>query len=286
MRRRAREPGAHARAPRILGRLPATCRRGRRYGSHGRPCVRAMEICHQQAALRGVVALGTEQPGGGVGEPPVVQTAGPSGESTLVAQQCDGHARLPQGLAQMVDHLRGSVLEPVEDAHHSRVDVIAAQHPSGNGVAGQSEEMIPFLQGQTQAAGEGGQHLLRRVGPSWLLESAVVVDRHVAQRGDFLSTQPAGPTAPPAWQPDVLRLQGLAPCSEEGRQLGSVHCCLCPRPSGPWRRPPPAWGLVAAYSGGSTPASAECTKTPQRARRFMIPSWGAGRLRPRLGPDA
>jgi hypothetical protein len=92
-----------------------------------------------------VVIGGAGQAGRGIGEPAVVQAALPAGERRLVTQQRGGRRGLFQRLAQVVDHLRRRVHEPVEDPHHARVDVVDPGCASG-------------------AAGHGGHHVAEEIG--------------------------------------------------------------------------------------------------------------------------
>ncbi len=105
-----------------------------------------MEVGHHETALLGVIALGVDQAGGGVREPAVVGTAGQSCVGRLVAQQGHRGAGLAQRLAQVVHHLGGSVLQPVQDAHHPGGDVITASGTARQGMTGELEQEIAFLQ--------------------------------------------------------------------------------------------------------------------------------------------
>ena len=82
-------------------------------------------------------------------------------------------------------------------------------------MAGESVQMITFVQGQPQRSGQSGQHLLRRLWAALLLEPGVVVGRHRCQRSDFLPPQAGRPPPPTAGQSDVLGLQGIAMPAEE-----------------------------------------------------------------------
>ena len=158
-----------------------------------------------------------------VGEPAVDHAAGEPGEPGLVAEQGHRQPGLQQGLGQLGDHLRRRVVQPVEHPHQARVDVVGAQRPLRRVVPGDPEQVVALVQRQPQPAGHGGQHLLRRLRAAPLLQPAVVVGGHAAQRRDLLPAQPAGAPARAAGQPDVLGLQGLAAGAQEVGQLGSVH---------------------------------------------------------------
>ncbi|GHA21557.1 hypothetical protein GCM10010329_51070 [Streptomyces spiroverticillatus] len=66
--------------------------------------------------------------------------------------------------------------EPVQDARRSRIDMVLPAHPARHGMPAEPEEVVPLLQGQTQAAGQSGEHLLGGVEASLLPETAAVVD--------------------------------------------------------------------------------------------------------------
>ncbi len=61
------------------------------------------------------------------------------------------------------DHHGRSVVESVEDSHQGWTDVIGPDQPGRGGVAGHPEEVVPLDQGEPQAAGESGHHLLGRL---------------------------------------------------------------------------------------------------------------------------
>src|ERR1017187_9643826 len=92
------------------------------------------------------------------------------------------------------------------------------------GAPGQDEEVVAFVEGQVQAAGDGGDHLFRGLRAALAFDAAVVVSGHVAQRGDLFAAEPAGTPAGAVRQSDVLRLQRLAAFTQEIRQFGAVHC--------------------------------------------------------------
>ena len=143
-------------------------------------------------------------------------------------------AGLAQRLAELGDHLGRGVLEPVEDAQHAGADVLARSAARRRLVPGQAVEVVALGQRQVQPLRDGGDHLLRGVRPALPLEPGVVVGRHVAQRRDLLTAQPAGPAALTAGEADVLGLQGLAAQAEELREPGPVdhHETFLPRPLG------------------------------------------------------
>jgi hypothetical protein len=105
-----------------------------------------VEVGHHETALLGVIARGVDQTGGGVREPAVVGTTGQSRVGRLVTQQGHRGTCLAQRLAQVVHHLGGSVLQPVQDAHHPGGDVIVASRTARQGVPGELEKEIAFLQ--------------------------------------------------------------------------------------------------------------------------------------------
>jgi hypothetical protein len=161
--------------------------------------------------------------GVGPGEPAVDHAAFGASVGGLVAEQRDGRRGLQQGLAEAGDDLGRRVLQPVEHAHEAGVDVLQAQLAGRRGVPGQAEQVVALIQGQVQAAGDGGQHRLRRAAAALLLDAAVVISRHAAQCRDLLAAQPAGTPALPPGQPHILRLQRLPAGAEEVSELVAVH---------------------------------------------------------------
>jgi hypothetical protein len=101
--------------------------------------------------------------------------------------------------------------------------VVGAQRAHRRVVPGDAEQVVALVQRQPQPAGDRGEHLLRRLRSAALLEPAVVVGGHAAQRRDLLPAQPAGAPARAPRQPDVLGLQGLTAGAQEVGQLDSVH---------------------------------------------------------------
>ena len=89
-------------------------------------------------------------------------------------------------------------------------------------VPGQVEQVVTLVEGQVQALGDGGDHLLGRLRTALPLEAGVVVGRHVAQHRDLLATQAGGPAPLPSRQADVLGLQRLAAAAQESRQAGPI----------------------------------------------------------------
>ena len=184
------------------------------------PGVRGVQVRRDQPALVRPVGLRVDQPGGRVGEPPVVQAARQPLVSHLVPEQRDGEPGLPQRLAQRADHLRGRVLQPVEDAHHSRVDVVGPRRAPRHGVTRELEQVVTLLHGQPQAAGQRRQDLLGGVRAARLFKPAVVVDRHVREDRDLLAAQTPGTAPAAAGQADVLGLQGLPAGAQEVGKVG------------------------------------------------------------------
>lgn len=75
--------------------------------------------------------------------------------------------------------------------------------------------MIALVRRQPQAAGDGRDHLLRRLRPVAAFQPGEVVGGHGAQLRHLLTTQTRGAPALPPAQPDVLRLQRRAPGAQE-----------------------------------------------------------------------
>jgi hypothetical protein len=84
--------------------------------------------------------------------------------------------------------------------------------------------VVAFVVGQAKRERECGDGLLRRSGPTSLLEPRVEVGRHVRQAGDLFSTEPARSPASGSRQSDVAGLQCLAPSAQEVGDTVTVHC--------------------------------------------------------------
>jgi hypothetical protein len=116
-----------------------------------------------------------------------VQAAPEALVNGLVADEGDGQRGLQQGLAERAQDLCRGLSQTVEDAHHARVDVVVVGGAARGGVSGEPEQMVTLLHGHAEPAGERADDLLGGMGTARLFESAVVVDRHVAEHGDLLA---------------------------------------------------------------------------------------------------
>src|SRR5215204_978746 len=175
-----------------------------------------------------MVVEGVELSRGGVGEPSVADAAGRAAVGRQVAGERDAELGLPQGLAELCDDLRGSVVQAVEDAQQAGADVLTGRAPRGRVVSGEPEQVVALFEGEVESLRDGGDHLLGWLGSALPLEPRVVVGRHVTERGHFLPPQPACPAALPPREADVFGLQRLPAMPEKRRQFGSVdhHACL------------------------------------------------------------
>jgi len=137
--------------------------------------VRGAQLGGEDPPVLRVVLRRIDLAGGRRGEPAVHHVPFQAGPAGVVAEQRDGRPGLAQRLAVRGHDLRRGVLEPVQDPHDAGADVVGARVPGGARVPAEPEEVVAFRQGQVQAAGDGGEHLLGRVRPALLLDPAVVV---------------------------------------------------------------------------------------------------------------
>ena len=131
----------------------------------------------------------------GSGEPPIRLVPVPPGLGHVIAEERHSQRILLERLAEGRDDERRGVLEPVEHAPERRGDIRGCGTPVGRGMPGHAEQVVALIGGQTQRAGEGGEHLRARLRTAPLLEPRVVIGRHRGQLRDLLATQPRG--APP-----------------------------------------------------------------------------------------
>jgi hypothetical protein len=129
-------------------------------------------------------------------------------------------------------------------------------HPLRGGVPAEAEQVVPLVQAQVQPAGDRGEHLLGGVRATLLLDPAVIVGRHVAQRGDLLAAQATGAPARATGQSDILGLERLPPGAQEVGKLGAVHPPILPTPAEPRKElvipgPPVPGQAEAPASGGA-----------------------------------
>ena len=98
---------------------------------------------------------------------------------------------------------------------------------------GHAEQVVALVGGQTQRAGEGGEHLRARLRTAPLLEPRVVIGRHRGQLRDLLATQPRGAPPRAGTEPDVGRLQRLPVPAQELRERIPIHVPILPCARGP-----------------------------------------------------
>lgn len=160
---------------------------------------------------------------GGVGEPTVVRAAGQAGVLPLVAEESDGQPVLHQSLGQVRQHEGGSGVQSVQHPHQRGTEVTGATGTGWRVLAGQTEEVVAFVEGEPQPAGQRGQHLLRGVRSALLLQPCVVVGRHSGQRGDLLASQPTSPASGTNGQADVFGSERVAATAEEVSEVSTVQ---------------------------------------------------------------
>lgn len=136
--------------------------------------------------------------GRGVHEP--AETNAPVGalSSGQVTKESDAEGSLAQRLTQFCDDFGGGIGEPVKDAEHPGIDVIAPGFTGRWLVASESEQVVAFLPAEVETLGDRGDHLLRRLRSPLAFDAHVVVRRHVAQRRDLLAPEASGAATLPA----------------------------------------------------------------------------------------
>ncbi|GAA2430740.1 hypothetical protein GCM10010191_50430 [Actinomadura vinacea] len=96
--------------------------------------------------------------------------------------------------------------------------MLKPQVTKGGAVAGEQEQVIAFVRGQPQAAGDGRDHLLRRLRPVAAFQPGELVGGHGAKLRHLLAAQARSAPTLPALHPDVLRSQRRTPGAQEGTQ--------------------------------------------------------------------
>lgn len=128
----------------------------------------------------------------------------------------------------------GHVAQPVDDAVHARRDVPRHLAAAGRGDAGDPVQVVALVLGEAERAGEGAEHLGRRVQRPALLEAHDVVDADARERGELLAAEASGAAVGSRGQAHVGGLHALAPGAEHAREFG--HDLIL--------RPPPPGSLV------------------------------------------
>ena len=90
-------------------------------------------------------------------------------------------------------------------------------------LARQVEEVVPFVVGQPQRAGQRGQHLAGRARAAGLFQPRVVVHRHAGELGHLLAAQPGRAAAGARGETHVGGVQPGTAAAQEVGEFGSVH---------------------------------------------------------------
>jgi len=183
------------------------------------PIVTVAAKTHWRSGIRLplVIRFGVAAACVGIGEPAKEIAARETGVPHLGTEQRDGEPVLHDGLGQVGEDHRGSVLEPVEHPEQGWADMVRGAQPRRCGVAGQPEQVIALVEGEPQGPRDRAEHLLRRLRAALLLQPRVVIRRHAGQRGDLLAAQAQSATAYPGAEPEVARLQALTALAQEVR---------------------------------------------------------------------
>jgi hypothetical protein len=182
--------------------------------------------------------LGKRQTLGRVHEPAVVAAAGHTGVAGLVAEQRHGQRIHREGVDQVGLHQGRGVVHAVQDPHQRRADVFGALEASRGVVADEDEEMVAFVEGQSQRPGESRGDLDGGLRSTLLFQPGVVVGGHAGELRDLLAAQPLRTPARPLDQPDVPGAQHLTPAAQELRQPLLVHAPILTASGPPTQRPP------------------------------------------------
>ena len=176
--------------------------------------------------MQGVILGEKARTGVGIGEPSIGDRSAQPGEDTVITDERGSQRGLYESLTGTVDDHGRSVGEAVDDAQHPGGDVIIPAEVVGRVVSCQPEQVVAFGEGQVQCSRDGRDHLVRRLRPTLLFESRVVVDRHSCERRDLLAPEPLCPAALSDAEADVGGLQRLpAPAEElgEARSIDGAH---------------------------------------------------------------
>jgi hypothetical protein len=109
------------------------------------------------------------------------------------------------------EHRDRRLAQPGEHALHSGRDVIVDGSVVRRLQAGQAVQVIAFLAGQPQRAGQGADHLRGRGGGPALLQADDVVHRDPGELGQFLPAQAGGAARATRREPDVRGRQPVPP---------------------------------------------------------------------------
>jgi hypothetical protein len=89
-------------------------------------------------------------------------------------------------------------------------DVVACPRPRRSTVSCKQQQVVAFVDGEPEAAGERADHLLGGLGAGAPFEAGEVVGGHVRQVGYFLPAKARGSAAWAAAQADIFRLERFA----------------------------------------------------------------------------
>ncbi len=167
---------------------------------------------------------------GRVGEPAPHHVAAVLGHRTDAAQQRLGHRVLGQDVTEIAEHLHWRARQLVQQVQQSRAHVVARGAGGRGAPAGKEVEVVAFVAGQTQGAGQGGEHLRRGLRAAGLFEADVVVGGHARELGDLLAAQ-ARRTPPGA--DGQTRVLGPDPVARAAQEVGEcltvdLHTVILP----------------------------------------------------------
>ena len=89
-------------------------------------------------------------------------------------------------------------------------DVVACPRPRRSTVSCKQQQVVAFVDGEPEAAGERADHLLGGLGAGAPFEAGEVVGGHVRQVGYFLPAKARGSAAWAAAQANIFRLERFA----------------------------------------------------------------------------
>lgn len=184
---------------------------------------RSAQLGYLEAAVVIVICRGIDRSAGQVGEPPIDGAPLGAHEVRLVSEERDGAPVLGERLSYGAHDLGRGVSEAVKNAHESGADMAAGARPGGNRMSGEKQQVVAFVNGESQGTSERSDHLLGWLWAGTTLQAGEVIGGHVREVGDFLTSQTCRSTSLASSEADVLRLQRFAASPDKRSDCNLIH---------------------------------------------------------------
>lgn len=126
-----------------------------------------------------VIGCGIKRAAGRIGEPPICGAPLGALEVRVVPEEGDGAPVLGERLSNGPHDLGGSIGEAVKNVHEPGADMAAGPRPGGSRMPGEKQQVVAFVNVQSQSTSERIDHLHGRLRTGTTLQTSEVVGGHV-----------------------------------------------------------------------------------------------------------